>query len=185
MSPVDTKSRMVASAVTLLRERGAAGVTIDAVLADSGAPRGSVYHHFPGGRDELLMTGATAAAKFITRLIDAAAADGDPATAIDAFVEFWRQSLLASDYRAGCPVVSLAVDARDDLPEAADLVRETFAIWQQKLAALLVEHGHTKARARSLAALVLASIEGAILLCRAERSDKPLKTVAAELRVLI
>lgn len=181
----DTRTRMLNSAIALLRERGAGGVTIDAVLAHSGAPRGSVYHHFPGGRDEMLLTGARQAADFITHLIDVAAADGDPGTAIDTFVEFWRQSLLATDYRAGCPVVALAVDSRDDLPDASELVRTTFDVWQTKLTALLVESGHPKARARALATMAVASIEGAVLLCRSERSDVPLTTVAAELRRLL
>jgi AcrR family transcriptional regulator len=178
----DSKSRMVASAVTLLREGGAAAVTIDAVLAHSGAPRGSVYHHFPGGRDQLLLTAGHSAATYITNLITEAAASNDPIALIDRFVDFWKRALISSEYSAGCPVVSLAVNARDDLPEAAELVHDTFAAWQQHLTAVLAHVGRPHDDAAALATLMICAIEGAILLCRAQRSLEPLNQVAVRLR---
>lgn len=185
MSKVDTRTRMVNSAITLLRERGANGVSIDAVLAHSGAPRGSVYHHFPGGRDEIVLTAANTAADFITKLIDEAAASNDPRRLIEQFVAFWNMALTASDYRAGCPIVSLAVDSREDQPEATELVRLTFADWHAKVAALLRRNGLTPKRASARATLAIAAIEGAVILCRAQRSSKPLDDVSAELVALL
>ncbi|MGH3436257.1 MAG: TetR/AcrR family transcriptional regulator [Sciscionella sp.] len=183
--PGGAKQRMLDSAVTLLRERGAAGVTIDAVLAHSGAPRGSVYHHFPGGRTELIVGAARQAGEFITALIDAAAAEGDPARAMDRFVGFWKQSLAATDYTAGCPVVALAVDGRHVTAEAAALTREIFTGWQTRLADLLVGHAVPAARARRLATLAVAAIEGAVILCRAHRDTGPLDDIAAEIPHLL
>src|SRR5436309_709279 len=115
----EAKQRMLNSAVVLLRERGAAGVSIDAVLAHSGAPRGSVYHHFPGGRAELIISAARLAGDYISGLLDTAIGSGDPARTVTKFSELWKRSLHDSDFRAGCPVVALAVDSRDTLPEAA------------------------------------------------------------------
>jgi len=181
----DSKSRMVATAVTLLCERGSGAVTIDAVLARSGAPRGSVYHHFPGGRAELLLTAGRSAATYITNLIEDAAAANDPVELIDRLVAFWKRSLISSDYSAGCPVLSLAVDARDDLPEAAELVRDTFAAWQHQLARVLAQHGSSDEGAARLATLAICAIEGAIVLCRASHSADPLDRVATYLRSAI
>lgn len=114
----------------LLRERGAAGVTVDAVLAHSAAPRGSVYHHFPGGRDELILGAVRAAGDFIGALVDETPADGDPRRELERFVRFWQQALADNDFRAGCPVVALVVDSRLDSPEATRLVREIFTRWR-------------------------------------------------------
>ncbi|MFD9961583.1 TetR/AcrR family transcriptional regulator [Amycolatopsis sp. NPDC058986] len=182
--PGQSRQRMLDSAIALLRERGASGVSIDAVLARSGAPRGSVYHHFPGGRNELITSAVGQAGEFIGGLIDQAVADGDPRAVLDGFVAFWKRSLLDSGYRAGCPIVALAVDNREDLPEAAELVREIFARWHEKLRDLLVGEGVPTDRARRLATLAVAAIEGAVILCRAERSSVPLDDVVTEIAPL-
>lgn len=183
--PGQTKPRMLASAITLLRERGAAGVTVDAVLAHSGAPRGSVYHHFPGGRTELLLGATRQAGEFIGAMLDEAARHGAPLPALESFVVFWKRALADSDHRAGCPIVALAVDSRQDIPEAAELVAEIFGQWHEKLSALLVADGFPAERAGRLATLAVAAIEGAVILCRARRDSAPLDDVLAELSVLI
>jgi len=181
----EAKQRMLNSAVVLLRERGAAGVSIDAVLAHSGAPRGSVYHHFPGGRAELIISAARLAGDYISGLLDTAIGSGDAARTVTKFSEFWKRSLHDSDFRAGCPVVALAVDSRDTLPEAAALVNEIFLTWQEKLTELLASDGRDRERAGRQATLIVAAIEGAIVLARAQRSDEPLNRVADELLALI
>ena len=104
----DTRRRMLLSAVDLMRERGAAGVTIDAVLERSGAPRGSVYYHFPGGRAELVADALDLAGASITALIEGASGDG-AIQALHRFSAFWASVLRDSDFAAGCPVVSVAV----------------------------------------------------------------------------
>lgn len=180
--PGRTRQRMVDSAVTLLRERGASGVSIDAVLAHSGAPRGSVYHHFPNGRNEMVLSAVRQAGNHIGRHIRPAA--GEPHVVLDGFVDYWRRTLTESSFQAGCPVVALAVDNRGDLPEAADAVREIFWAWQEKLRELLIAAGLPSERSKRLAKVAVAAIEGAVVLCRAERSTEPLDVVVEELTPL-
>ncbi len=103
---------MVISAAEVLRERGAAGVTIDEVLARSGAPRGSVYHHFPEGRNQILTEALQFAGEAITEVIDEAAAKGGMYL-VRQFVEFWEELLVESDFTAGCPVVAAAIGSTD------------------------------------------------------------------------
>lgn len=182
--PGQSRQRMLDSAVALLRERGASAVSIDAVLAHSQTPRGSVYHHFPGGRDELIISAVRQAGDYIAGLIDQAIADGDPTDALEEFAEFWKQSLIDSGYRAGCPVAALAVDHRDDMPEAADLVREIFGRWQEHMRDLLTGNGLPADRAQRLATLAVAALEGAIILCRANRDAAPLDQVITEIAPL-
>ncbi|GHH35024.1 transcriptional regulator [Lentzea cavernae] len=179
-----TKQRMLDSAVLLLRERGAAGVTVDAVLAHSGAPRGSVYHHFPGGRNEMVLGAVRQAGDYISAMVSEAAADGDVRVMVERLVAFWKRSLTRTDYRAGCPAAAMAMDSRD-VPDAADLVRDIFVRWQYGIAEALSGNGFESSRAQRLATVVVSAIEGAIILCRAHRDLGPLDDVLAEIAPLL
>jgi TetR/AcrR family transcriptional regulator, lmrAB and yxaGH operons repressor len=180
-----TKQRMLDSAVLLLRERGAAGVTVDAVLAHSGAPRGSVYHHFPGGRNEMVLGAVRQAGDYIATMVSESAAEGDVQQMVEGLVAFWKRSLTKTDFRAGCPVAAMAVDSRDLVPDAGDVVREIFGRWQASLAEALCANGFAAQRAQRLATLVVSAIEGAIILCRAHRDLGPLDDVLVEIAPLL
>ncbi|MFF5189163.1 TetR/AcrR family transcriptional regulator [Streptomyces sp. NPDC000345] len=187
MSPrrSDSRERMITGAAGLLGEHGAAGVSIDRVLAHSGAPRGSVYHHFPRGRTQLIDEAVVFAGDFIARLIEDALDDPDPLRAVDGFFTLWRDRLVRGDFRVGCPVVAVAVESADAAPEAARSAAAAFARWQQALATLLLRHGLTEERSRRLAAFVVAAVEGAVVMCRAERSTAPIDAAAAEIHDLL
>jgi AcrR family transcriptional regulator len=176
---------MLNAAVELLRERGASAVTVDAVLARSRAPRGSVYHHFPGGRNELILAAIRQAADYISSGIDATVRSGDPVQGLEGFVRLWKKILVDTDYLAGCPVVAVAVDAHQDPPEAVALARDAFAQWQAKLRELLTKRGIEAARAARLATLLVAAVEGAVILCRSHRDHTPLDDVLTELKPLL
>lgn len=180
-----TKQRMLDSAVLLLRERGAAGVTVDAVLAHSGAPRGSVYHHFPGGRNEMVLGAVRQAGDYIATMVSDSATGGDVQQMVRRLVVFWKRALTKTDYRAGCPVAAMVVDGRDLVPDAGDVVREIFAQWQASLAGALSTDGFAEQRAQRLATLVVSAIEGAIILCRAHRDLGPLDDVLVEIAPLL
>ncbi|WP_207312548.1 TetR/AcrR family transcriptional regulator [Lentzea alba] len=180
-----TKQRMLDSAVLLLRERGAAGVTVDAVLAHSGAPRGSVYHHFPGGRNEMVLGAVRQAGDYIATVVSESAAEGDVQQMVHRLVAFWKRALTKTDYAAGCPVAAMAMDSRHLVPGAGDMVREIFAQWHAGLAEALSGSGFEPPRAQRLATLVVSAIEGAIILCRAHRDLGPLDDVLVELAPLL
>ncbi|WAZ19235.1 TetR/AcrR family transcriptional regulator [Streptomyces cinnabarinus] len=176
---------MILSAAALLRESGASATSIDRVLAHSGAPRGSVYHHFPGGRAQLIDEAVALAGDFIAGLIEAAMEVDDPVEAVDAFFALWRDRLVESAFRAGCPITAVAVETNDDAPQLARSAAAVFARWQQALAALFLRHGVTEERGRRLAAFIIAAVEGAVIMCRAERSTAPLEAVATEIHDLL
>jgi AcrR family transcriptional regulator len=175
---------MIVSAAMLMRERGARPTAIGDVLAHSGAPRGSAYHYFPGGRNELLCEAVDYAAGYI------AAAIADSASAVqmlDTAVKFYRDGLLHTDYRAGCPVMAVAVEAGD--PDAGrDVVNHAAAAfdrWRELIAGRLVADGVPRQRAGELAALVVAALEGALVLARTSRDMAPLDMVARQLRRIL
>ncbi|MDX1892277.1 TetR/AcrR family transcriptional regulator [Mycolicibacterium sp. 050158] len=179
-----TRSRMLFTAAEVLREKGAAGVTIDEVLARSGAPRGSVYHHFPGGRSQLLSEALRYAGDSITSLIDDAADQGC-VPLLRQFVAFWERTLNESDFAAGCPVVAAAIGSSEDDPELTTIAGDVFGHWRDALARTFVTDGFDPADANSLAVTCIASLEGAVVLCRATRSCDPLHQVAQQVEFLI
>jgi AcrR family transcriptional regulator len=181
----DSRERMVLSAAALLREYGASATSIDRVLAHSGAPRGSVYHHFPDGRAQLIDEAVALAGDFISGLIDAATRADDPVEAVDALFALWREQLVDSGFRAGCPIVAVAVETNDEAPHLARSAAAVFARWQQALAALFVRHGLPEQRGERLAAFVVAAVEGAVIMCRAEQSTAALEATAAEIHDLL
>ncbi|MFJ9817329.1 TetR/AcrR family transcriptional regulator [Streptomyces sp. NPDC101151] len=187
MSPrrSDSRGRMISSAAVLLGEQGAGATSIDRVLAHSGAPRGSVYHHFPEGRTQLIDEAVAFAGDVMADRIAAVSRTGDPVAAIDALFALWRSRLIDSGFRAGCPVVAAAVAADEEGPQWADSAAEVFTRWQTTLTDVLVAGGLPETRGRRLAAFVIGAFEGAVVLCRAERSPAPLDAAAAEIHDLL
>ena len=178
------RDRMLQSASILFRERGVHGTSFSDVLAHSGAPRGSIYHHFPGGKAQLAEEATRYAGEFIAAGLAAALAEKDPAAAVRGFAALWRGILEGSDFASGCPVVSATLEG-DRSPAARDAAGAAFRTWQELLAGAFEQRGVEEDRARSLATLAIAAIEGAIVLARAERSAVPLERVADELAELV
>lgn len=179
-----TRTKMLISAAEVLRERGAAGVTIDEVLARSGAPRGSVYHHFPEGRNQILTEALQFAGEAITGVIDEAVANGG-IFLVRKFVAFWEELLVESDFAAGCPVVAAAIGSADDEPQLTTVAGGIFRHWRDALTRAFTSDGFEETEASSLAITCIASLEGAVVLCRSTRSVDALRDVAAQLEFLI
>jgi TetR/AcrR family transcriptional repressor of lmrAB and yxaGH operons len=174
---------MLVSAVQVMRERGAAGVTIDEVLARSGAPRGSVYHHFPDGRNQLLAEALRYAGDSITAMIDDAAGWGGRAL-LREFVEFWERLLAEGDFTAGCPVVAAAIGSDDD-PKLSAEAGAILGRWCTALTRAFVNDGFDDGDAASLAVMSIAALEGAVVLSRSTHCAAPLRQVGEQLEFLI
>ncbi|OBI80062.1 TetR/AcrR family transcriptional regulator [Mycobacterium sp. E740] len=178
------RERMVASAALLIRERGAHPTAIADVLAHSGAPRGSAYHYFPGGRTQLLCEAVDFAGDYLASRIEKA---GSGVEVLDAVVRGFRKQLVGSDFRAGCPVVAVAVESgsKDDFAPVVDRAAAAFARWTRLIAERLTADGVGAGRAEELATLILTALEGAIVVARTSREVKPLELVHRQLRELL
>ncbi|AKS34159.1 TetR/AcrR family transcriptional regulator [Mycolicibacterium goodii] len=177
------RERMVRSAAVLIRERGAHPTAIADVLAHSGAPRGSAYHYFPGGRTQLLCEAIDYASDHVAARLDRAA---DVFELLDDMIARFRDQLLDSDFRAGCPVVAVAVEAGDpQRTDSADAVRDragaAFARWIGQITARLRDDGVPAAAAEELATLITTAVEGAVVVARATRDVKPLELIHRQL----
>jgi TetR/AcrR family transcriptional regulator, lmrAB and yxaGH operons repressor len=180
----NTRTNMLISAAEVMRERGAAGVTIDEVLTRSGAPRGSVYYHFPDGRNQILAEALRYAGDTITADIDAAA-DRGAKVLVRQFVRFWERVLAESDFNAGCPVVAAAIGCADDEVRLAAEATRIFAHWRAALTRAFVADGFPEPDADSLAMMSIAALEGAVVLSRSTRSTDPLRKVHEQLEFLV
>ncbi len=183
VKPDSPRQRMIVSAAVLMRERGVEATSFSEVLEHSGAPRGSIYHHFPGGKAQLIEEATRHAGDFTAAGLTRALAQDDPVAAIRRFAAMWQELLRDSDFGAGCPVVAASLEG-ERIPGAREAAAEAFGRWERQIAQALAPHGVAPARARALATLMVASIEGAVVLARAERSTAPLKRVATELERL-
>jgi TetR/AcrR family transcriptional repressor of lmrAB and yxaGH operons len=180
----DARERMIQSAALLFRRQGIEGTSFADVLEHSGAPRGSIYHHFPGGKSQLAEEATRYAGDFIAAGLVMALADDDPLAAIRTFTRTWLDVLRGTDFAAGCPVVAAAVEG-DRIPGARDAAGAAFARWEDLLTSAIERKGMSADRARSVASLVVAAIEGAIVMARAQRSTKPLERVTAEIERVV
>lgn len=176
----ETRARMVTGAAVLFRERGVAGTALTDVVEQANAPRGSIYHHFPGGKAQLAAEATNEAGRFIGRMLSTVLA-GDLKDAVTAFIDFFRLQLPDSDFTAGCPVAAGALEF-GEAPEARDRAGETFTAWESTLATALWQHGIPVEEAEEMATATVCAIEGALILARAQRSTRPLDRVEAFLQ---
>jgi TetR/AcrR family transcriptional regulator, lmrAB and yxaGH operons repressor len=171
------KHRMIERTAVLLAKKGLQGTSFSEVLEASGAPRGSLYHHFPGGKDELVLAALSKAGDYVMDTINRL--EGKSAAEVArTFIGLWRTQLVKSDFRVGCAGVAITVAA--DSPVLLESVAEVFRNWRHRLSALLADGGVPADRALAMSAALIAACEGAVVLSRAERSIKPFDLVAVE-----
>ena len=176
--PSDTRRKMIESAAVLLATRGPQATAFSDVIARSGAPRGSIYHHFPKGKDELIEAAMGLAGARALGVLDTV--HGSPPKEVTRFfLDVWREVLVRSDLRAGCAV--LAVTVATDSPELLGHAATIFRAWRGRLAELYEAGGMDAGAAAQLATTIVAASEGAVVVSRAERSLEPFEQVAAQL----
>jgi AcrR family transcriptional regulator len=172
---------MVRAAAELFRERGYAATSFSDVIERSGAPRGSIYHHFPQGKEQLAAEALRWYAFTVAGALARTLATGSSADAVALFVTAMRDGLRASDFRAGCPIAAVTLDTAPGEEALLSSVVAAFNSWRTVLATAFRRDGATPAQARRLASFVVAAMEGALILARAERDVQPLTDVAHEL----
>jgi len=163
----DTRDRMIGAATLLLRERGYDGTGFREVVALAGAARGAIYHHFPGGKQQLGAAVASTTGGGIADRVEHVCANRGPAEAVTELLDLAERTLIAGDSVAGCPIAAVALAAEDPdgtLRQAADAV---FTRWRAALTGCFTRAGIAKGDAESFAVLAVAGVEGAVLLCRA------------------
>ncbi|MGW2936869.1 TetR/AcrR family transcriptional regulator [Streptomyces sp. NPDC001156] len=176
------KQQMITAARRLFRERGYLGTSVADILAESSAPRGSVYFHFPGGKEELAAEVAIAHTADLIALINRLTDRESSASAVLAgFVAHFRDQIVASDYREGCPVAPIVMEMASTTPRLAAVTRRGFQDLIATMSARLVEKGLQPENAQELAALAVTGMEGALLVSRALQDPQPFEALTARL----
>ncbi len=174
----ETRTRMVEGAIQLLATRGVHGASLLKVLEHTGAPRGSVYHHFPGGKEELILAALDLTGQRHDRFVDRFR--GTSVEEITAgYLELWRRILINSKLESGCPI--LAVTTSASAGPLLDRAGEIFRTSQRHLADLYEEVGVVRAPAERFVTFLIASAEGAVVLARAQQTIEPFDVVADQL----
>lgn len=172
--------RMVKAASQLLSLDGMEGTSLSTVLAASDAPRGSIYHHFPQGKDQLISEAVTAVGDGLLTRLSTIDTSG-PEQVVLGFAALWRELLVRSRTRAGCAVAAVAVSGGPALQHVAGTVFES---WLVALSGLLEASGLEGPDARRFAGTLLAAIEGALVIARAESDLEPFDRVVEDLVTL-
>lgn len=181
-----TRKRIIATAGELFRRHGYHGTGLNRILEASDASTGSLYFHFPGGKAELAVEAVTAAGREIGQGIDyLLASSDDVAEAVGRVIDYLAGDLRDSHYTRGCPVGSVALDAASDSEPVRLACRASFDEWAAKVAARLAAVGWSRNAAAEDALVVVALIEGALLLARARQDSAPLEAVAHHVRATL
>ena len=184
--PTDAPQRVVAAAAEMLARVGLNATSIREVTKAAHAPLGSTYHHFPGGKQELLARATTLAGDKVDALLEQLLQAG-AAAGIAQFLQLWRDRLLRSNFDAGCPVLAASVEVPvEAVPsQARDAAALVFARWEQRLGRAMIDAGHAPAQAAMQATMIIAGVEGAVAMCRAMQDIGPFDRVAAQLLLLV
>ncbi|KUM84623.1 MULTISPECIES: TetR/AcrR family transcriptional regulator [Streptomyces] len=182
------RERMVFSAAQLIRREGVAATGMREVAAHAGAPRGSLQHYFPGGKEQLVNEAVEWAGRYaggrVARFL-AALPEPTPSGLFAAMVRQWTDEYASAGFAGGCPVAAATVDWAESTVSTRAAAAQAFATWTGPVARALTDMGVPEERAGALATLMVSALEGAILLARAEQDVRPLATVATELGPLL
>ena len=178
------RERMVRSAAQLIRRKGVSGTGMREIVVEADAPRGSLQHYFPGGKEELvsdaLLWMGDVAARRIKRSLSELKSR-TPSALLASIVDAWRRDLTNEQFSAGCPLVAAAADTAATSKQLRQVLRRAFDGWLEPLSESLVDLGVPLERADNLAMVIIAALEGAIILARIRRDLIPLDALVLEL----
>ncbi len=188
MAPPKSKQRqsMVWAAAKLFRRQGYSATGLREILAASNAARGSLYHHFPGGKEEIGAAAVSAAGGLVTETFAALAAEAaNPADFLRRYTDLLVRWLEASRFQDGCPITTTLLETTPGSAAISEAGRAVFADWRRVMKDLLARHGWPAESIGPTATAIIAGLEGALLLARVEGSAQPIRETTDALCVLL
>lgn len=169
----------------LLRRQGYGATGLNQIVSRSGAPKGSLYFHFPGGKEQLALEAMTRSGDELRRAITATLSSSDVlAEALGRLLDALASGLQRSGYESGCPIATVTLEQAASSPALRAAADAVFASWLRVIQERLLASGLTAAAAERRALLILSCIEGALILARARHDLAPLEAVRDELVAL-
>ncbi len=182
----DTKARMIAAAEDLFRRQGYVATALTDVVESSGTPRGSIYFHFRGGKEELAVSVTERVGGLLEDTVEEAAAGAPSAGDIPIRIaETFARNMTGSGYELGCPLAPISLETAPASEVLRSACAAAFSRWRHRLAEHYALRGVPARRADVLAMLTISSLEGALILARVEESTTPLSQAAEELAAIV
>ncbi len=178
----ETRAQLLKGTGRLLRTKGYAATGVSAIVKETGVPKGSVYHHFPGGKEELAAASVERSGQGIVGALEQLAdRTGGPVEAMRAFCDYYIAQLHESDFRRGCPLATITLEVAADVDPVHEACAVAFDGIVDLFATRLRGAGLSRKRANESAELTVAAIEGALMLAKARRDTRAIEIVRDEL----
>jgi TetR/AcrR family transcriptional repressor of lmrAB and yxaGH operons len=184
--PRPTRERLIAAMLDALQRRGLHGIGLNELLAAAKAPKGVLYHHFPGGKTELALAAiAHAISRLSASLVQMIEAGNSPTEILSAWMLGAQRRLESSGFERGCPLATIALESTGGDAAIRQRLSQGFAELRRQLARMLRQGGVAESRAEPLASLILSSYEGALIQARVAADAQPLLETSAMLIALV
>jgi TetR/AcrR family transcriptional regulator, lmrAB and yxaGH operons repressor len=171
---------------SLIERQGYHATGLNQIIQESGSPKGSLYHYFPGGKEDLVIEAIRQSGEEILQNIrNTLAQTDDPVQAIQIFIQTLAYYVELSGFQAGGPITIVAVEMASTNARLREECQRVYQMWQEVFAQKLTGASVPLERAQAIAVFILASLEGGIILCRASQSRAPLDQIAAQIPLLI
>lgn len=182
----DTRQRLIAAMREALRRRGLHGIGLNELLAEAGAPKGVLYHHFPGGKTALAVAAIEDSVRRLCAQLDTMLASGQPLIVVlEGWLAAGERRLEQSGYAAGCPLATVALESTPQDPEIRAAVDAGFSAFRQRIAAAIRAEGRSAEVSEALAALIVSAYEGGLMQARVAGNTESMARIGQALRLLM
>jgi TetR/AcrR family transcriptional regulator, lmrAB and yxaGH operons repressor len=182
----DSKGKTLAAAAKLFRQQGYNGTALHDILAAAGSPRGSLYFHFPKGKEEIGEAALTLAGEAVRQAIaHAAETSANAEIFLTRIARGMASDLEKSGYKEGCPIATTALETAAQSEVLGAATRNAFQKWEIEIKRGLFRFGMSAGDADLAATMVLSQLEGALLLARTYRSLEPIRRAEQAVKLLV
>lgn len=183
---LSARERIIKTTSELLEQHGYYGTGLNQIIHESNAPKGSLYHYFPSGKEELAAAAIETKSRLITEQLQTRLeATADPAEAIRALILDMVQHMQATQCHVGAPIAAVALETAATSPRLRQACLSAYALWRELFEKKLRDSGFAAEKASQLATLIVAAVEGGIILSRVQQDARPLQHVAEMLYIVI
>ncbi|WP_082376693.1 TetR/AcrR family transcriptional regulator [Ahrensia marina] len=182
----ETKAKIIAIAMDLFQRKGFAAVGLNELCAQGDLPKGSLYFHFPNGKNDIAVAVINGAKDAIgNRIVQIGDTSATRQAFVSALVQEFADGLVNSDYAKGCPVATLALEMGAQEPDITAAISQCYGHWQKLVAERLVVFGVADDKAPDLAQFCFCALEGALILARTQKSLQPLEQTKNQLNLIL
>ncbi len=179
------RQSLIEAAIALFRRQGYSGTGLSEILKESGAPKGSLYHYFPNGKEELAVEALKVAGKVVEKtLLELAKKYKQPDKLVKAYCQMLGQWMEESHFRSGCPITTTVLETVPQSETMSNISLIIFDSWKNVIANSLIESGMNKTEAKNKADFTITAIGGALIQSRVQRSTLPLENTAKQLKII-